>query len=132
VTGDPQDPVDPLDVPEVTQVLERTLALMGPAGVGDLLARLPGARQVAGTPARLFRAAAPDGVWLGSEHLLVLSDPVEHHHVVGGVVLQRTALPPAALGPTVAPLVASLVASYGGRADAGTVLTAARDVLRAL
>jgi hypothetical protein len=132
VTHHPQRPVDPLDVRAVAEILGRTLALMGPGGVGDLLARLPGARPVAGTPGRLFRPAVPPAVWLGAENLLVLADPVVHQHVVGGVVLQRRSLPPADLGPTVAPLVAQLVRSHGGQTDAAMVLTAAREVLLTL
>ncbi len=132
MTPAPERPVDPVDVREVTAILDRTLALMGPGGVGDLLARLPGARPVAAVPARLFRHAVPPAVWLGAENLLVLDDPVVHQHVVGGVVLQRRTLPPADLGPVLAPLVAQLVRSQGGQQDAATVLTAARDVLRAL
>jgi hypothetical protein len=115
VTSDPLPPVDPLDVRQVAEVLGRTLELMGPEGVGDLLARLPGARPVPGTAGRLFRPAVTGSVWLGADHQLVLSDPVVHQHVVGGVVLQRRALTPAELGPTVAQAVADLVRSQGAR-----------------
>ncbi len=132
MTPDPLAPVDPLDVRQVAEVLGRTLTLMGSAGVGDLLARLPGARSVAGTTGRLFRPAVAGAVWLGAEHQLVLSDPVVHQHVVGGVVLQRRPLAPAELGPAVAPLVAALARSQGDLEEAATVLTVARDVLRTL
>jgi hypothetical protein len=132
VTHDPIPPVDPVDVQQVAEVLSRTLELMGPEGVGDLLARLPGARPVPATAGRLFRPAVTGSVWLGADHQLVLGDPVVHQHVVGGVVLQRRALTPTDLGPTVAQLVADLVRSQGAREEAATVLTVARDVVRSL
>jgi hypothetical protein len=133
VPGGPVDgPVDPLDAAQVAPVLAGTRDLMGTAGLADLLGRLPGAVHRPGRPGRLLRAASPEAVWLGPEDLLELTEPPVHRHVVGGVVLQRTPLTPAQLGPSLARLVVALVGSQGAVAEATTVLTAARDVLARL
>ncbi len=125
--------VDPYDVAQVTAVLAGTWDLMGPDGLADLMARLPGARLVPGSPGRLFHTAVPAGVWVGPEHFLELSaEPVVHQHVVGGVVLRRAAVPPGELPTLLARLVGTLVRDQGSAADATVVLTAARDVLHRL
>jgi hypothetical protein len=126
------DPVDPYDVRQVAAVVEGTWRLMGPDGVLDLLARLPGVRLDPGTPKRAFRAAVEGGTWLGPEHLLTWTDPVVHRHVVGGVVLQRAVLAPAEVPTVVAGLLIALTRSQGSGEDAAAVLTVARDVLERL
>ncbi len=125
----PAGPVDPYDVEQVAAVLGDTLRLMGPAGVLDLLRRLPGTRPVPAVARRMFSPAVPEGMWIGPEHLVVLDEPVRHRHVVGGVVLADTPLPPGVLPGEVARLVAALTRSQGSAQDASGVLTAAREVL---
>jgi hypothetical protein len=126
----PEPYVDPADVSAVAEVLAGTLQLMGPAGLGDLLARLPGVRVVPATPARLFRPAAEGGVWVGPEHLVRLdATPVVDQHVVGGVVLQRSVVPPARVPGVLAALVVDLARDEGTAEETAVVLTAAREVI---
>lgn len=122
-------PVDPYDAGQVAAVVEGTTLLMGTDGVLDLLARLPGVRVVAGEPRRLFHPAVPGAVWVGTEHLLTMTDPLVHEHRVGGVALRRAALAPGELATVVAGLVISLTRAQGSQAETAAVLTAARDVL---
>lgn len=127
---EPAVPVDPSDVIAVGDVLAGTLRLMGPAGLTDLLARLPGVRVVPGTPGRFLRSAVEGGVWVGAEHFVTLgSEPVVDQHVVGGVTLARTAVPPARLPQVIARLVVDLAHDLGSRAETEVVLTAARETI---
>ena len=124
--------VDAADPAQVAPVVARTVALMGTGGLADLLARLPGTRTVPGTPGRLFKPAVPPTAWIGPEDQLVLTDPVVHQHVVGGVVLARTTLSPADLGPTVARLVTAAARAEASYDEASAVLTATADALARL
>lgn len=122
--------VDPHDVAAVAAVLDGTWRATGPGGLGDLLARLPGARLVPGTPGRLFRPALPGGVQVGAEHFWTLTtEPVVDQHVVGGVVLSRTPVPAPRLGELLAVQVVELVREHRSAPEAALVLSAARDVL---
>lgn len=125
----PSGPVDPYDAAQVAIVLADTLRLMGPSGVLDLLRRLPGTRPVPAVAKRLFSPAVPEGLWVGPEHLIVLADPLSHRHVVGGVVLADTPLPPGELPGQVSGLVVALTRSQGSADETSGVLTAAREVL---
>ena len=124
--------VDPQDRDEVAAVLADTQRLMGYDGVLDLLARLPGVELLPGRPARIFRPAVAASVCVGAEHLLSGGEPVTHQHVVGGVVLQRSTVPPGELPALLAGLVGSLCRQQGSGPEAATVLTAAREVVRQL
>jgi hypothetical protein len=128
VTAVPEGYVDPRDSSAVAAVLAATWSATGVDGLADLLSRMQGSRFAPGRPRRLLSPAVPASVWLGPEDELVLTEPPEHRHVVGGVVLQRTALPPADLAPTLARLITSLTRSQDSYADTAAVLTAARDV----
>ena len=123
----PEGFVDPRDRSAVAAVLAATWSTTGVEGLGDLLSRLEGSRYRPGRPRRLLSPAVPASVWLGPEDEVVLTDPVEHRHVVGGVILQRTTLEPGHLAATLARLVTSLSESQGSHADTAAVLTAARD-----
>jgi hypothetical protein len=126
----PAAPVDPSDVTAVSEVLAGTLRLMGPAGLTDLLARLPGVRVVPGTPGRMFRSAVEGGVWVGAEHFVTLeTEPVVDQHVVGGVTLARSAVPPGQLPQVIARLVVDLAHDQASRVETEVVLTAARETV---
>jgi hypothetical protein len=126
--------VDPHDTAEVTAVLDGVLRSTGPAGLLDLLARIPGVRVEAGVPKGFLRAAVPASTWLGPENQLVLNDARPHalvlQHVVGGITLSRETLPPTGSAALVARLLSTTVAEYGGVEDASAALTAHRDLLR--
>ncbi len=123
--------VDPCDRVQVAAVFAAVLKAWGIEGVGDLLGRLPGVRLAAGEPRRRFRAATPPTVTIGSENQLVLAEPPEHLHVVGGVVLSRRALPPGELPLLLADLVTRLTREQASYDDSAAALTAAREVLDA-
>ena len=123
----PQGYVDPADHQQVAAVLAAVLRTLGVPGLGDLLGRIPGSRLEPARPGGFLRAAVPASVWLTADHQLVLTDPVEHAHVVGGVVLARDTLPPGRLPDVVARLLVSAVVEQGSQAEAAVVLTAARE-----
>jgi hypothetical protein len=123
----PEGYVDPADEPQVAAVLDAVVRALGVDGLGDLLGRLPGSRVEPARPGGFLRSAVPACVWLTADHQLVLTDPVEHQHVVGGVVLARDTLPPGRLPGVVARLVVTAVAQQGSEAEAAVVLTAARE-----
>jgi hypothetical protein len=124
--------VDPLDVRQVEAVLEATQQMMGPDGVVDLLARLPGVEVSAGTPRRFLHAATPAAVCIGPDQRVLLRDPLVHEHVVSGVVLSHDVVPAGRLAAVLAPLVVALTRSQGSHAATALVLTAARETLDAL
>lgn len=124
--------VDPQDADQVAAVVEDTRRLMGYDGVVDLLARLPGVELVPGHPKRRFHPAVAATVSVGPEHLLAMSEPVLHQHVVGGIVLQRSVVPPGELPRLLAVLVGSLCVRQGSQQETAAVLTAAREILEQL
>src|SRR3954453_2590834 len=81
--------VDPSDEQQVAAVLSTVLRVLGIPGIGDLLGRMPGSRVEASRGGGMFTRAVPACVWLSPQHQILLSDPVVHVHVVGGVVLAR-------------------------------------------
>ncbi len=123
----PKGYVDPGDEHQVAAVLGAVLRTLGVPGLGDLLGRIPGSRVEAARPGGLLRRAEPACVWLTGEHQLLLTDPVVHVHVVGGVVLARDPLPAGRLPDAVARLLVRAVADRGSQAEATVVLTAARE-----
>jgi hypothetical protein len=123
----PEGYVDPSDASQVAAVLGAVQRALGVPGLGDLLGRIPGSRLEPARPGGFLRAALPASVWLTAEHQLVLTDPVVHAHVVGGVVLARDTLPAGRLPETVARLVVAAVREQGARSEAAVVLTAARE-----
>lgn len=123
----PDGRVDPTAPDEVAAVLAAVQAAMGPAGLGDLLERLPGVVRQAGTPKGLFRAATPDRLWLGSQDVVALGTPLVHEQVVGGVVLHRAPLPPGTAPGVLARLVARLTSAAAATETASVALTAARE-----
>ena len=123
----PQGYVDPADPQQVAVVLAAVLGVLGVPGLGDLLGRIPGSRLEPARPGGFLRTGVPASVWLTAEHQLVLTDPVEHAHVVGGVVLARDTLPPGRLPDVVARVVVAAIRAQGSRAEAAVVLTAARE-----
>jgi len=127
VTSSP--PVNPHDQATVGPIFAATMQAMGIGGVGDLLSRLPGTRVDPGRPARFFSPAVPPSVTLGAEHQLLLTEPPEYVHRVGGVVLHRRAVPPGELPGLLAGLVSSLTREQGSEAETTAVLSVARDVL---
>jgi hypothetical protein len=130
----PEGFVDPQDIAEVTAVLDGVLAGSGPAGLFDLLARLPGVRMDPGAAKGFLRAAVPPSAWIGAENQLVLADAgpggasLTLQHVVGGVTLAREALAPARTAEVVARLVSTAVRDHGNAQDASAALTAHRDL----
>jgi len=124
----PEGFVDPADGPEVASVLRAVLGTLGTSGLGDLLGRFPGSRTEPARPGGIFRRGTPASVWLGPEHQLVLSDPVVHVHVVGGVVLARDPLPAGRAPDAVARLLVAAVADRASQSEAAVVLTAAREL----
>jgi len=67
---------------------------------------------------------------VGPEHLVLLdATPVVDQHVVGGVVLQRSVVPPSRVPEVLAALVVDLARDQGTGAEAAVVLTAAREVI---
>ena len=125
----PDGLVDPDDRAEVMPVLAGALRALGPEGVVDLLARLPGVRREPGRPARLFSRAVPAVVWVGPENRLVLADSLVHEHVVGGVVLHREPLRPGDLPGVLAVLIADHARREAAQDDAAVALSAVRDVV---
>jgi hypothetical protein len=123
----PEGYVDPGDEHQVAAVLDAVLRTLGVPGLGDLLGRIPGSRVEAARPGGLLRRAEPASVWLTGEHQLLLTDPVVHVHLVGGVVLARDPLPAGRLPDAVARLLVRAVADRGSQAEAAVVLTAARE-----
>lgn len=123
----PEGYVDPSDEQQVAAVLRIVLRELGIPGLGDLLVRIPGSRGEASRPGGMFRRAMPASVWLSPQHQLLLTDPVVHVHVVGGVVLARDPLPAGRLPEVVAPLLVAAIADQGGQSEAAVALTAARE-----
>ena len=123
----PEGFVDPSDEQQVAAVVGSVLQALGIAGLGDLLGRIPGSRVEPARPGGLFRRAEPGSVWLSAEHQLLLTDPVVHVHVVGGVALARDPLPAGRLPDAVARLLVRSVADRGSQSEAAVVLTAARE-----
>jgi hypothetical protein len=131
----PEGFVDPQDTEQVTAVLDAVLRSAGPAGLLDLLARMPGVRVEAGVTKGFLRAAVPASTWLGPENQLVLNDATGStqptlvlQHVVGGITLSRETLPPNGTATLVARLLAETLAENGGVEDASAALTAHRDL----
>ncbi|MDX6302909.1 MAG: hypothetical protein QOF53_4123 [Nocardioidaceae bacterium] len=123
----PEGFVDPSDEQQVAAVLDAVLRTLGVLGVRDLLARMPGSRSEASRPGGMFRRAEPASVWVGPEHQIVLSDPVVHAHVVGGVILARDPLPGGRLPQALARLLVAAIADQASQSEAAVVLTAARE-----
>lgn len=121
--------IDPQDQPAVTHLLTRVVAVLGVAGVSDLLLRIPGTRAVPATAKRFLTPASPASVWIGTEHQLVLTDPPTHLQVVGGVVLHRDSIQPGELPGVISPLIARLVQDYGCRESAAAALSAMAEVI---
>jgi hypothetical protein len=125
----PEGFVDPYDVGAVAAVIADMLRLVGVDGVSDLLGRMPGVVQDAGSPRRRFREAVPPSLWLGPEHSFLMTVPAVHQHVVSGIVLQRATVPAGELPALLAGLVASLTRDEASRSEVSTALTAAREAL---
>jgi hypothetical protein len=123
----PEGFVDPSDEQQVADVLDAVLRTLGVLGLGDLLARMPGSRSEASRPGGMFRRGEPASVWPSPEHQIVLSDPVVHAHVVGGVILARDQLPGGRLPQALARLLVAVIADQGSQSEATVVLTAARE-----
>lgn len=123
----PEGLVDPSDEHQVAAVLSTVLRVLGIPGIGDLLGRMPGSRAEASRPGGMFRRAVPACVWLSPQHQILLSDPVVHVHVVGGVVLARDPLPAGRLSEAVSRLLVAAIADQGSESEAAVVLTAARE-----
>jgi hypothetical protein len=123
----PEGYVDPSDPDQVAAVLGAVLRVLGMQGLGDLLGRIPGSRVEPTRPGGVFKRAVPASVWLTAQHQLLLSDPLVHVHVVGGIVLARDPLPAGVLPDTVARLLVAAVSEQGSHAEAALVLTAARE-----
>jgi hypothetical protein len=123
----PEGYVDPSDPDQVAAVLGAVLRVLGMQGFGDLLGRIPGSRVEPTRPGGVFKRAVPASVWLTEQHQLLLSDPLVHVHVVGGIVLARDPLPAGVLPDTVARLLVAAVSEQGSHAEAALVLTAARE-----
>ena len=123
----PEGFVDPSSAQQVAAVLDSVLQTLGIPGLGDLLGRIPGTRVEASRPGGMFKRAVPATVWLSPQHQLLLSDPVVHVHVVGGVVLARDPLPAGRLPDTLARLLVAAIADQASQSEAAVVLTAARE-----
>lgn len=123
----PEEFVDPTEVPQVATVLHAVLTTLGVLGLGDLLARFPGTRIEVARASGRFRRALPASVWLSPEHQVVLTDPVVHIHIVGGVVLARDELPAGRLPEAIARLLTKVIADQGSQAEAAVILTAAQE-----
>lgn len=123
----PEGFVDPSDEQQVAAVLGSVLRTLGVPGLEDLLGRIPGSRVEASRPGGRFKRAAPATVWLTPQHQILLSDPVIHVHLVGGVVLARDSLPAGRLPETLARLLVAAVADQASQPEAAVVLTAARE-----
>ena len=123
----PEGLVDPSDEQQVAAVLGSVLRVLGIPGLGDLLGRMPGSRAEASRPGGMFRRAVPACVWLSPQHQILLTDPVVHVHVVGGVVLARDPLPAGRLPEAVSRLLVAAIADQGSQSEAAVALTAARE-----
>jgi hypothetical protein len=122
--------VDPLDPLQVAAVLTAVRASLDVRGLLDLLAQLPGLSVDRGRDGRLLHGAVAPSV-RGGEDIVRFASPTSREHVVGGVVLNRTTVPPATLTTVLAGMVCDAVRRDGGREEASVVLTAARDALGA-
>jgi hypothetical protein len=123
----PEGFVDPSDQGQVAAVLGAVVRVLGIPGLGDMLGRIPGSRTDPARPGGVFRPALPASVWVSAQHQLLLTDPLVHVHVVGGVVLARDPLPAGVLPDAVARLLVAAVLEQGSEAEAAVVLTAARE-----
>ena len=129
VGGDlPDRFVDPLDPVQVAAVLTMVRARLDVRGLLDILARLPGLSVDRGRDGKLLRGSVAASV-RGGEDVVRFSSPTSREHVVGGVVLNRTTVPPATLTTVLAGMVCDAVRRVDGREEASNVLTAARDGL---
>lgn len=123
----PDGRVDPADRDEVAAVVRGVLTAIGSAGLGDLLARLPGTTRQAAVPKGFLRAAVPERVLLGQQDVIEIGEGVVHLQVVGGVTLHRSALAPGEAPAVIAGLIARLTATMGSVEDTAAVLTAAKE-----
>lgn len=121
--------IDPQDQSAVARLLSRVVAVLGIAGVSDLLLRIPGTRLVPATAKRFLTPASPASVWIGTEHQLVLTDPPTHVQSVGGVVLHRDTVLPGELPGVLAPLIARMVHDYNCQESATAALSAVAEVI---
>lgn len=121
--------IDPEDQAAVARLLARVVAVLGVAGVSDLLLRIPGTHLSPATAKRFLTPASPASVWIGSEHQLVLTDPPTHLQSVGGVVLHRDTVLPGELPTVLAPLIARLVHDYNCRESASAALSAVAEAI---
>jgi hypothetical protein len=128
VSEPPAGDVDPTDPASVARVLDATVGSAGLEAIGDLLARLPGARTTPAVPRGFLRAAVPGAVWLGTEWCWSMTEPPTLLQVVGEVVLHRIPMEPGLVGGALSRPVAELVRRTGAVADASIVLTVARDL----
>jgi hypothetical protein len=122
----PDEFVDPLDPVQVAAVLTTVRATLDVRGLLDLLARMPGLSVDRGRDGRLLRGSVAASV-RGGEDVVRFASPTSREHVVGGVVLNRTTVPPATLTTVLAGMVCDAVRRTDGRDQASAVLTAARD-----
>ncbi|MCW2780620.1 MAG: hypothetical protein JWR35_1069 [Marmoricola sp.] len=128
----PDGYVDPLDAAQVIPVLESALSMVGIDGLVELLARIPGTRRDPGRPGGFLKTPVRPSIWLGAEHNLTLTEPVQHQHVVGGVILSRDPVGRGALAPLVAQLIGPVLRESGGEREASIALTAAREAFGAM
>ena len=118
--------VDPLDPLQVAAVLTTVRASQDVRGLLDLLARVPGLSVDRGRDGRLLRGSVAASV-RGGEDVVRFASPTSREHVVGGVVVNRTTVPPATLTTVLAGMVCDAVRRADNREEASNVLTAARD-----
>lgn len=120
--------IDPLDPAQVTPVLRSARSQLGIDGLVELLARVPGLTvepERAGGP---LRRSVPASV-TGGQDVVRLTTPATREHVVGGIVLSRTPIPPAQLPALLALVCRDGVLSTGEIMEASLVLTSARDAM---
>jgi hypothetical protein len=129
VSGElPDGFVDPCDPAQVASVLTAVRNALDVRGLLDLLAQLPGLTVDRGRDGRLLHGAVAPSV-SGGEDVVRFASPTSREHIVGGVVLNRTTVPPATLTTVLASMVCEAVRREGESEAASVALTAARDAI---
>ncbi|MGI8578338.1 MAG: hypothetical protein ACR2KG_10580 [Nocardioidaceae bacterium] len=120
--------VDPLDPAQVAPVLRSAHRQLGLTGLLELLARVPGMTVEPERPGGALRRPLAASV-TGGQDVVRLTTPATREHVVGGIVLSRTDVPPAQLPALLALACRDAVLAEGEVMEASIALTSARDAM---
>jgi hypothetical protein len=123
------DFVDPTDPAAVEAVVATALRAIGVDALLVQLSNVPDLYVQPARPGGFFTAASPAMVASGDRRLLLEPRAGTLEHLVGGVVLARDPVTPAALPGVLSALVCRAVAVSGANDDVSVLLTALRDAV---